>query len=527
MVQSSVKLKLEDFTGGKVRSAFPAYRVFVFGQEVTRDVVEVRVNHSGGSAERSAGTCSFTLVNPDDKYTLTFGDMLLIGESAAAYREKRKDQWVNNGFGGTTPLEVQKLQQYAEMWEEANTLSTDEETLIAEYTQLGKSDEIPQELLDKAKKIDENTVENKQNIEDTYRDLAESMTKASYAVPFSALNLDSFSADAFGPNTIKAEVITEKLNFSSEVVYNPNSNLAKLEDRTLMQYPFSQGDCIFHPNDPVRVAFRDPFDPRVWYWMFAGFVDAWTENSGVNKDSVITLNCTDVTKMARYSYVQIGTGLQDPNIEDIFTQIDPATQASKQVQYFKQLFANFTMLEVLDTLFFGTDSAQITAEDIIRSQVTLMSDEALAQYLSSANSSFIDPNSPGYLWAGDADATRKLRIDAVTQLQSIQRLKAIEDAGKFPPLCIPAPYMKGVEKGDATTNDYNASAGTIVAKKKSDARGVHAYFYGGVTAQDEAYGEALQSLHWWNELIHHRVRARDLVDMALNSSLYSIPTPWV
>jgi hypothetical protein len=288
-----------------------------------------------------------------------------------------------------------------------------------------------------------------------------------------------------------------------------------------MQYPFSQGDCIFHPNDPVRVAFRDPFDPRIWYWMFTGFVDAWTENSGVNRDATVTLNCTDVTKMARYSFIQVGVGLQDPNIEDIFYQIDPATQSSKQVQYFKQLFANFTMLEVLETLFFGTESAQTTAEDVIRAQVSMMSDEALVQYLSSVNASFVDPNSPGYLWAGDADSTRGLRVDAATQSLALERKKAIEAAGKLPPLCVPAPYMKGVEKGDATTNDYDASAATIVAKKKSDKWGIHAYFYGDLTEQDKAFGEGLVSLNWWNELIHHRVRPRDLSDMALDSSVYS------
>jgi len=509
-----IKPTFEPFLGQKIKSAFPAYRVFIFGQEVTSDVLDVRVNNSGGSAERSAGTCSFTLVNPDNKYTLTYGDILLIAESAAAYRETRRTQWADNGFGGTTPSEVQALQRQAEKWQAANKLPAEHQELLTDYTQQGREAELPQELLDAAKRIDKNLVENKDEVENTYKELARSMTASSYADPFSALNLESFTPQVDGKATTKARVLTEKINFFSDVTYDSDNSLAQLEDRTLMQYPFQQGDCVFSPNDPVRVAFRDPFDPRVWYWMFTGFMDAWTENSGVNMDSTLTINCTDVTKMARYSFIQIGVGLQDPNIEDIFSQIDPTTQASKQVQYFGQLFAGFTMLEALDTLFFGTESAQDTVEDVIHAQMATMTDEALTQYLATIDPAFIDPSNPGYL------NTRAIQVDAATQAKAAVRQKAIDQAGKLPPLSVPAPFMKNVEKGDATTEDYEASSGTIVAKKKSNRWGVHAYFYGEMTEYDKALGEGIVSLNWWNELLHHRVRVRDLVDLALNEGEY-------
>lgn len=513
MTSSSVKLSTDDYTGGRVRSAFPAYRVFIFGEEVTSDVIEARVNHSGGSAERSAGTCSFTLVNPDNKYTLTYADMLLIGESAAAYREYRKRQWVDNGFGGTTPLEVQKLQQAASQWEDQSQIPEEYEKFIVEYKQRGLEDEIPQELLDRVAKRDQGIVENKEAIENTYKDLAKQMTEESYANPFSALNVEAFNVDSLGNNTLKANVLSEKLKFYTDVTYNTATNLAKLEDRTLMEYPFHQGDCIFHPNDPVRVAFRDPFDPRIWYWMFTGFMDAWTENSGVNRDATVTINCTDVTKIARYSFIQVGTGLQDPDITDVFFQIDPTTQASKHVLYFKQLFAQFTMLEALETLFFGTDSAIVTAEDAIRAQVSLQSPEALNQSLQQ-----IDPATYEKSRAFEEDT--QFKIDMVTDDRVQQRKKAIKQAGNLPPICVPAPYMKQVDKGDATTDNYDAKSGTVIAKKKNSRSGVHAYFYGELTEYDKTLGEGLVSLNWWNERIHHRVRGRDLVDMALNESTY-------
>lgn len=511
MSRSKVQPQSADFVGGRVRPAFPAYRIFIFGNEVTKDVVEARVNHSGGSAERAAGTCSFTLVNPDNRYTLTYGDMLLIGESAAAYREIRKEQWVDNGFGGTTPLEVQELQREAIKWQEANKLSDVEEVDLATFKQQGRDDSIVSRLAAKAAKFDQNLVENKEAIENAYAEMAKSITTKSYADPFSALNLASFTAQSFGNETMKANVLNEKLNFYSDVTYKATSNLMKLEDRTLMQYPLQQGDCIFNPNDPVRVAFRDPFDPRVWYWMFTGFMDAWTENSGVNRDSTLTINCTDVTKMARYSFIQIGVGMQDPNVEDLFLQIDPKTQASKQVQYQGQLFAEFTMLEALDTLFFGTESAQATVEDVITSQVNALSDKALDAYLRDLDPAYIDPDDFGFI------DSRKDRIVTAIEGGTAARQKALARAGKLPPLCVPAPFMRGVEKGDATTGDYTAADGTITAKKKNDRWGTHAYFYGAMTEQDNVLGESIVSLNAWNELLHHRVRFRDLEDMALNS----------
>ena len=501
-------MELQGLAGGKITSAFPAYRVFIFGQEVTSDVLDVRVNNSGGSAERSAGTCSFTLVNPNNKYTLTYGDMLLIAEGSAAYREARKKQWVDNGYGGTTPMEVLEMQGAAEMWTRMNQLTEGDKKRLVEYKLQGRDSELSKELLDRAKLIAENTVEHKEEIDAAYATLAKNLTATSYANPFSALNLASFTPQTAGKDTLKSAVLTEKLQFYSLVTYDEKSPNPKLEDRTLMMYPFQQGDCFFSPNDPVRVAFRDPFDPRVWYWMFAGFMDAWTENSGVNRDSTVTINCTDVTKMARYSYTQIGVGLQDPSLADISSVIDATTQATKSVQYFAELFAGFTMLEALNTLFFGTESAQATVEDVIKAQIPLMSDAALRQYLDK-----LDPADPIFVGPGDL-------ATVVTPAMIEERKELISQAGILPPLCAPAPYMIGAPKGDDTPKDYDASKGTIKAKKKNSRWGVHAYFYGEMTEGDKALGEGIISLNWLNELLHHRVRSRDLVDMALNEAEY-------
>ena len=57
---------------GLVRHAFPAYRVFIYGYEVTEDVFEVDVNWNIG---RAPMTCTVTLSNELDKYLYTLEDL--------------------------------------------------------------------------------------------------------------------------------------------------------------------------------------------------------------------------------------------------------------------------------------------------------------------------------------------------------------------------------------------------------------------------------------------------------------------
>jgi hypothetical protein len=109
MVDATTQAFINNYSGSSVRVAFPGYRVFIFGYEVTDDVVEVRVNNSGGSAERTAGTCSFSLVNPQDKYILNYSDMIYIGKSSAAYKEFKENQWRSYGLDGSTPEDVKKI----------------------------------------------------------------------------------------------------------------------------------------------------------------------------------------------------------------------------------------------------------------------------------------------------------------------------------------------------------------------------------------------------------------------------------
>ena len=71
--------------GFTVQYGFPAYRVFIFGQEVTCDVTSVTANWHDGL---EPGTCAITLANKNYRYTITHNDMVQI----AVYRRVPRDQ---------------------------------------------------------------------------------------------------------------------------------------------------------------------------------------------------------------------------------------------------------------------------------------------------------------------------------------------------------------------------------------------------------------------------------------------------
>jgi hypothetical protein len=54
------------------RHAYPAFRVFIFGAEVTKDVISIQLQRTDG---RAPGTCTLTLVSPLDRYEVTSSDI--------------------------------------------------------------------------------------------------------------------------------------------------------------------------------------------------------------------------------------------------------------------------------------------------------------------------------------------------------------------------------------------------------------------------------------------------------------------
>src|SRR5271165_7181695 len=72
------------------RYAFPRYKVYIFGVEVTADVVAVNANYHDGDAPN---TCQITLLNEFDKYILTSADLIALHDTTAT---RLNIPWITN-----------------------------------------------------------------------------------------------------------------------------------------------------------------------------------------------------------------------------------------------------------------------------------------------------------------------------------------------------------------------------------------------------------------------------------------------
>jgi len=339
---------------GIYRAAFPAARVFIYGREVTGDIIDVRVNQSGGSMDRSPSTCSFTLANIGDKYIVDHDDMIALSAGRAELVGRLEERI--EAYKGSVGLDGRYAgQDVSVMSEMLELLSTD-----SRYSELV-----------------------------TY-------TEALYEkLRGGALGFDEGYWDEFSvPDNMKLSVIKEKapqiVENSEELVQhlsNIDSPLTRIDysggDKVIYKYPFTEGDCIFHPNDPIRIAFRDPFKPTMWYWMFAGFLDSFTEDVGVNQESTVTIAATDVSKSLRYSYFQLRVDAgRDPVLAEVLA-IAGVESDSGQLNWtgYENIFAHFTIFEILELLFFGLDVYKNSATQLSVQAMARMSEDEVDTYL--------------------------------------------------------------------------------------------------------------------------------------------------
>ena len=80
---------------GQVRHAFPAYKVFIFGTEVTEDDLDVEVQYNSG---RAPNTCSITLANDLDKYIMTTQDLKVLYQ-----RDDVDEAFISEPFSNSIP----------------------------------------------------------------------------------------------------------------------------------------------------------------------------------------------------------------------------------------------------------------------------------------------------------------------------------------------------------------------------------------------------------------------------------------
>lgn len=429
----------------KYRSAFPAFRVYIYGYDVTDDVLDVRVNHSGGSAERAAGSCSFTLINPFDRYMIGYEDMVQIRTLMASFLQRSEVDLA---------ADIQ------------NALVKDPrftESVLGILGETGLAPDVRKALLAE-KKIAE---------KEKYLKLLEE----------SAIYISK-------TEDVKSLVLGEKVKFKSDFVALDDTTILSIEAKPeVFDYPLQQGMCIFHPNDPVRIAFRDPYRPKRWYWMFTGFMDSFTENQDANNQNTVTVTCTDVSKMLRYSLVQLSTGPIDQDIEKAIYALRGGKQTDKsantKVLATQELFSGFTLFEILEVLFFGTTSAA----SLFNTSVDLYLEGMTAEERKRKLVEF-DPKMK--------DIDGDLEVMGALGKIELEKRKKHYSIFQLPPVAAP----RGVR-----------------FKRKNEYTGTHVYYYGEISGAEARVGEKIKNLHWWNEQIHHRVTAKDLDDMLAQGEL--------
>lgn len=314
-----------------VRNLYPGFRVFVFGEEITEDVTSISVTHQDGFAP---STAEIVLVNAGRTQA---------NEHDAIISSTGQDRYI------ITEEDIFALFPDVDVDIQLAHLKTKADDFVQTFSTLGASKQATQQAL--------------QPITNTIRE-----TTAEAADHIDRIVRETISTKVRDP--LKRRVLLDKFSVIQEIdqpSFDELGNITTTNNRSLrhlrgeaFRYPFQVGDCIFHTNDPVRVFFRDPENPSVWYHMFAGWVSDWTESVDENNTKTVTLRCEDVSRILRYARITTNPGIFN---------IDAQRQAQDAVYrtFFSNGFANLSLTEFLYLVVFG--SAPLGAE--VRKQLSL------------------------------------------------------------------------------------------------------------------------------------------------------------
>jgi hypothetical protein len=528
---------LTEVSGAQInRVGFPKARVFIYGQEVSSDVISVRVNQASGSLERTPSTCMITLANYADKYLLNHRDMIKIG----ILKSKINDTWAQYASSSDIALNIFEDDIITRVNEDTKRVDVEIKSVDMSDPIGGKiplssatirelaqrfATASPEEIYYQLQAI---SLDSKNPIVLT-RDDAISLSKEIIkernkmdAVAISPGVVTGTWEDLDVPYGVKAEVVAMKMKNSLHCipVTKGTNDTLYYGDRLIYDYPMMEGDCIFHPNDPVRVLFRDPFDPSIWYWQFTGFIDSWTEEQGLNKDSTISISCTDVSKMARYATVAVNTGIIKGEEIPIGGLVGAGaeTGANAGLILTSNLFSNLSIPDILETLFFGSKSAIDMSIDAALNLDTLLSgltkEELDLFFIKRYNST-------------------------LEELYKSTPKNTTEGAANTPNN--PSSWVYGypenkvadilVHTTTSKLNDMNfpaiSSPRGVNFRRRNATMGLNYYVLGTRDSSDMSYNAIeVLDLHQWNEVIHHRVRQEDLNTMNKNidSNMKTIDT---
>lgn len=397
----------------EIRSYFPAWRVYIFGVDVTEDLTTCVISHTG-SESRAPSTAEIELVNggtrglltstdtrpgyTDDRYIITERDIAVLYGIEDKLPEIRFPtvKEVLGELRESTPAEPTKRAVVAEYSEvDAVTLPDLGETILILFGEetfneqigsaygAGVSTQQAETLL---------TINRAAAIENRYGSVlqgrlealkrittatevrekrAENVLKNRVASRQNTLDrivLDRIRARITDP--VKRAVLQAKFNVRQQLrdrngqPLQPNlegtfklSAINQFEQLTgqALRYPFQVGDSIFHTNDQIRIFWRDPVNPEAWYHMFAGFVTDYVDSVDADNQRIVRIRAEDPTRILRYARLTSNPGII--NFDDIQTATDASTRT-----FTVDAFANLSLVEFLNTVIFGTESARTEDE---------------------------------------------------------------------------------------------------------------------------------------------------------------------
>tara|TARA_R110002110_G_scaffold16569_38_gene71745 strand:- start:364 stop:2793 length:2430 start_codon:yes stop_codon:yes gene_type:complete len=316
---------------GQVRNAYPAWRIFIFGMEVTEDVTDCTININDGE---SPNTCEITL--------------------ASKSYEKNGD-YINDDRYIVTPTDIHALYSDLSETEGIDFVNTQTE----QYMAAGQFDDLAP----------------------TQRIISTVGVEAgSPPDHLRAVYLNRIKEQRMDP--LKTQVLQHKVGVRSPLVQpdiTPSSskdgynvtNKGDLEPwlkGEADRYPFQVGDCIFHSGDPIRIFWREPLYDQsiysvgdtgdIWNHMFCGLVSDWTDSIDVNNVRQVRVRAEDPTRILRYGRTSFNPGIFD--ITQVKQNPDLALFST-----FRQGLANLTVPEFLAFVIFGPDATNLL--DVLKS----------------------------------------------------------------------------------------------------------------------------------------------------------------
>ena len=369
----------------EIRAYFPAWRVYIFGVDVTEDVTRCTINYTG-SKSRAPSTAEIELVNGgtrgqvgqnddnslqprptfnNDRYLITENDIVtLYGAENELPNIKLPD--IKNVLEELN----QPVQSSLSPGEPSTTLPSLAEALTILRPDLATGDAGTDELTALANLGGLTAAEFQREAArrvvriNRAREITEARTsniiqtrQAQRQTDLERIVRERINASILDP--VKRRVLNRKFNIRQQLTVQPNlvdpfnqQSVAPLDQLTgqALRYPFQVGDSIFHTNDQVRIFWRDPTTTDRWFHMFAGFVSDYTDIVDENDQRLVRFRIEDATRILRYARLTTNPGILD--IDQVAVATDSITRT-----FFNDGFANLTLPEFLFTVVFGADRA--------------------------------------------------------------------------------------------------------------------------------------------------------------------------